>query len=476
MVYQGPGWQRRIAAAESANRLLDEAGIDQTRQIDVFGLCEDLGLWLAFLPLDNLLGAYIPEGVGGVMITTARPVSVQRFTAAHELGHWRMDHGHGLALDGAEHILGRSPLEAEQLAQFFGANLLMPPPLVYGVLERSLIDGGNVRPDHVYAVAREAGVSYEAAARQLRNLDVIGGPDLTELLQLRLIKVKAQLALGRRPINGYADVWPVNEQWSDQVLSLRVEDEVVVSLPENRTTGYRWMFPGHSPLGGPTPPIPTFAGLAAAQRKLTVDHQPAAGNPSADRQATPGPAPTAPLMGTSDRAAVTDLLPTGGVQVVGDDYLAAHSAHLETARRLSPAQRRERRRQLVASATDPVRQEGHLVGAAGRRLIGLRFPLPGTSTVTLEYRSPFDTAPAAAHYVLHALVEARRSGFSVDQIARDGDEGWTEAARQRELTRPPTPLPQDTADHEDPSEVSTTEEVADQHTGDGGGGDELADP
>ena len=147
MVYQGPGWQRRIAAAESANRLLDETGVDQTRQIDVFGLCEDLGLWLVFLPLDNLLGAYVPEGVGGIMITTARPVSVQRFTAAHELGHWRMDHGHGLALDGAEHILGRSPLEAEQLAQFFAANLLMPPPLVYGVLERSAIDGGPVRPE-----------------------------------------------------------------------------------------------------------------------------------------------------------------------------------------------------------------------------------------------------------------------------------------------------------------------------------------
>lgn len=251
MVYQGPGWQRRIAAAESANRLLDEAGVDQTRQIDVFGLCEDLGLWLVFLPLDNLLGVYLPEGVGGVMITTARPVSVQRFTAAHELGHWRMDHGHGLALDGAEHILGRSPLEGEQLAQFFAANLLMPPPLVYGVLERSAVDGGSVRPDHVYAVAREAGVSYEAAARQLRNLDVITGADLTSLLKHRPIKVKAGLALGRRPVNGYADVWPVNEQWSDQVLSLRVEDEVLVSLPENRSTGYRWMSPGQPPTASP---------------------------------------------------------------------------------------------------------------------------------------------------------------------------------------------------------------------------------
>lgn len=449
MVYQGPGWQRRIAAAESANRLLDEAGVDQTRQIDVFTLCEDLGLWLVFLPLDNLLGAYIPEGAGGVMITTARPVSVQRFTAAHELGHWRMDHGHGLALDGAEHILGRSPLEGEQLAQFFAANLLMPPPLIYGVLERSAIDGGLIRPDHVYAVAREAGVSYEAAARQLRNLDAITGADLTELLKVRPIKVKAELALGRRPVNGYADVWPVNEQWSDQLLSLRAEDEVVVSLPENRTTGYRWMSPGQPPYGEPTPPIPSFTD-PTPPRPVSPAHQhaePAGANGTTIRDLTP----TWPATATADQTADTDLMPNGGVQVVGDDYLAAHDTPVTPGRRLTPAQRREHRRQLVASSAQPstelVHRDGQQrVGATGRRLIGLRFPLPGASTVVLEYRSPFDTAPAAAHYVLHALVEARHTGFSVDQVARDGDEGWTEAARQRELTRPPSPLPDDSAE------------------------------
>lgn len=444
MVYQGPRWQRRVAAAESANRLLDEAGVDQTRQIDVFGLCEDLGLWLVFLPLDNLLGAYIPEGVGGVMITTARPVSVQRFTAAHELGHWRMDHGHGLALDGAEHILGRSPLEGEQLAQFFAANLLMPPPLVYEVLERSAIAGGLVRPDHVYAVAREAGVSYEAAARQLRNLDVITGADLTDLLKVRPIKVKAELALGRRPVNGYADVWPVNEQWSDQVLSLRVEDEVVVSLPENRTTGYRWMSPGQAPRGEPTPPIPSFT-EPTPLRPRSLDHQPgerAGTNGATSRDRIPAlPAAEAP-----DQAGHTDLMPTGGVQVVGDDYLAANDAPATPGGRLTPAQRRDRR-QLVASSTELLRHDREQrVGAAGRRLIGLRFPFPGASTVTLEYRSPFDTAPAAAHYVLHALVEARHAGFSVDQVARDGDERWANPARQRELSRPPSPLSDDGAD------------------------------
>src|SRR6266508_1644894 len=211
MAPQGGRWQRRIQAAESAGRLLDELGADQTEQIDVFGICEDLGLWLAFLPMNNLLGAFIPEGVGGVLVTTQRPIPIQRYTAAHEIGHWRLDHGHGIALDGEEHVLGATPVEREQLAQVFAGSLLMPPPLVFGVLERLGLNGGSLQPEHAYAIARETGVSYEATVRQLTHLEVITGDHATNLRRRRPLQVKADLALGRRPVNGYADVWPVNE-------------------------------------------------------------------------------------------------------------------------------------------------------------------------------------------------------------------------------------------------------------------------
>ena len=57
--------------------------------------------------------------------------------------------------------------------------------------------------------------------------------------------------------------------------------------------------------------------------------------------------------GSPDPAEGTDLMPTSGVQVVGDDYLTAHDTAVAPGRRLTPAQRRERRRELVASL-DPV--------------------------------------------------------------------------------------------------------------------------
>jgi IrrE N-terminal-like domain/Papain family cysteine protease len=340
VVTQGPRWQRRVEAAHSALRLLDELNVDQSEQIDVFGLCEDLDLWLAFMPMDNLLGAFIPEGAGGVLITTQRPIPIQRFTAAHEIAHWRLDHGHGLALDGEEHVLGATPVEREQLAQVFAATLLMPPPLVFGVLERLGVDGTKIEPEHAYALAREAGVSYEAAVRHLAHLDVIRGDQVPVLLASRPLRIKANLALGRRPVSGYADVWPVDEAWDDQLISLRVEDEVVISLPENRSTGYRWMFPDEPqnvataapPTGHPLPALDPSAIRVARIRfaaETTENHRVPGAALERARSIATQPA--------SDSAR-SRRSPAPGAELVGDEYMPTRAPWMaaSAARRFHP--------------------------------------------------------------------------------------------------------------------------------------------
>lgn len=445
MAPQGGRWQRRIQAAESAGRLLNELSVDQTEQIDVFGICEDLGLWLTFLPMDNLLGAFVPEGVGGVIITTQRPIPLQRYTAAHEIGHWRLDHGHGLALDGEEHVLGDTQVEREQLAQVFAGNLLMPPPLVFGVLERLGLEGReNLEAEHAYALAREAGVSYEAAVRQLAHLEVITPDRVAVLRQRRPIQVKAALALGRRPVSGYADVWPVNEGWDDQVLALRVEDEVVISLPENRSTGYRWMLTDERQSVEASAPPPhlhdrrtaTVDQGAIAELRSRFTHRT---TPQSEVQA-PGVALDR-LRGVAP-ATERELPSTGGADVVGDEYVPARTAWLPP--RHARRQRLERRSSgsagvLAATATgnDPI------IAGTGRRVIGVRFPRPGPFTVRLQYESPYNDDAPIERYVLHALVEPRRAGFSVDQLANDADEPWTAQVRQRSLERPLEPLEDD---------------------------------
>jgi Zn-dependent peptidase ImmA (M78 family) len=444
-------WERRLQAAESAGRLLDELGMDPTRQIDVFGMCEDLGLWLAFLPMDKLLGAFVPEGVGGVLITDRRPSSVQRYTAAHELGHWRLDLGRGVALDGEEHVFGASPVERERLAQTFAASLLMPPPLLLSLIERmGLSSGETMEPVHAYFVAREAGVSYEAAVRQLGNIGAISSGRVTALLEVNRLSIKRSLANGRRPINGYADVWPVDEHWDDQLVSMRVEDEVVISLPENRSTGYRWMFDHEVDHVESQPEPPAYVSSPKVELSQTLEalravHSAVGATPPADVLRRLG------KIQADNPHHMVAVPQHRGVDLVGDEYLPG---------RLPAARGNKARRIRIAAAsagalsaespslfagTDgiepaPAITNGPEIGSTGRRLIGLRFGLPGPQTLRLQHRSPYNNDAPTEEYVLHALVEPRRKGMSVDQLVSDPDDQWVSAVRDRRANEPPATI------------------------------------
>lgn len=416
-----PTWQRRLGAAEAALGLLAELGVNQTAQVDVFKACDDLGLWLAFLPLENALGAYVPEGVGGVLVTTERHVTVQRYTAAHEIGHWHLDHGRGVAIDGEAQVFGRTPPERERLAQIFAANFLMPPPLVYSVLQRTTGTPMDVTPTVAYAVAREAGVSYEAAVRQLNNLDIIEGHQAADLLRPRPLTIKAAVAGGRRPINGYADVWPVDERWNAQRLTLHLEDEIAISLPENRTSGYRWFAADAEPRMDERPPPPAFATVPPAGAHIDFA-----------RATSSSRAPTAALQRIPKRAAVTtDVAPrqiADGVELVGDTYIPARAPHVQR-----PTERRRIRLAAAGHASQDELPSGGMVGATGRRLLGARFTTPGEHRVRFVYRPAYRDESPVEQYEIVAVVDHRRRGFSIDQLV-EGDEDWIEDVRDRAAT------------------------------------------
>ncbi len=83
--------------------------------VDVFAAVQSLDLPLLLRPLQGLLGAYLSEPTPGVLITTQRPMSIQRFTAAHELGHLVL-HRHG----------DPKGKEVEQQANEFAGAFLLP--------------------------------------------------------------------------------------------------------------------------------------------------------------------------------------------------------------------------------------------------------------------------------------------------------------------------------------------------------------
>ena len=433
-VAQGPR-ARRLQAAESASRLLAEAGIDQTRQVDVFGLCEQVGLWLAFRPLDGLLGSYLPEGSGGVLITTQRPVSIQRYTAAHELGHWRLLHGLGPSFDTEEQVLGDTPDESEQLAQVFAASLLMPPPLVFGTLARLGGAGRDLSPADAYMVAREAGVSYEAAVRQLANLDAISDVKADELLRIRPLKIKTTIGRGRRPLVGTADVWPVDEKWHGYQLTVHADDELVISLPENRSTGYRWFFEGLAPSRNPTPEPPTVQTAEPSDRLAAFgDSEGLVG--LVDRiGGTHGPERTrAPRAAIDIARAAGSARPkpavelSGAMTLVGDRYMTARAPEM------SGRDARRKRLSRLGNAASGTEAEPR-IGGTGRRILNVRLHRPGPAALRLKHQSAFGSCHDEIDgFALDVDVKPRRRGMSIDQLLTARDSEWAEPIRERQRT------------------------------------------
>lgn len=232
-----------------AGEALNELNVDQSRPIDPFPIIGELGLKLAFRPLGGLLGAILDPSAElanpGVLISTSRGAGAQRYTAAHEIGHWFM-HREQLAsdpvADGIAEIYGRgdsAPRERE--AQLFAAYFLMPLPLVGSVARAyGVRRNGEVTPTQLYSIARDLRVSYEAAARQLTNLSFINRNVRDNLLRTKPAWAKKVLGHGRPPTHSGADVWLV-DQPGDRTIHAYVGDDIVVSLAENPTTGYRWM-------------------------------------------------------------------------------------------------------------------------------------------------------------------------------------------------------------------------------------------
>lgn len=387
----------RLEAMAAADQLHRELAVDVTKPIDIFAVIEDLGIWLGFKPLANVLGVYRTEGSGGVLITTRRDTSVQRYTAAHELGHWRLDTDDSGAIDDDSTIYGGDPVEREYLAQAFAAYFLMPPPAVFAAIGRLGLTG-ELSPSRVYAVSRELGASYEATVRHLHRLGMYDYRRQGELLSVPRLNAVTELAHGMRPLDGRADVWIVDERWNGQRLSVTERDQVVISLPESPSTGSRWMSVDvmkHRRTGTPAASV-SAAAIADPHDENADGHQ--------------STNPAARLSRTTARTA-GDLTGYFGHLTNSAAALRVTDTVFEPPRGPVGAEVIERRRVLSngGAAREP------LVGGVGRRLIAMTATRSGEHRVRLQYARPFGTGVAQGAFEIAAAVQSRRADFSKRQ-------------------------------------------------------------
>lgn len=222
----------------------DELQLGTTGRIDVFGAILGLGLELLFRPLRAASGLYVPgpnRTDGGVLVTSHHGLARQRFTAAHELGHFWLEHEASLDLE--TELLGRSAMGRlephEMVAEAFAAWFLMPPELVDVVLEDLNLTAPR-SADDVYALSLRLGTSYQATAYHLPNLKLTDYATAHRWASQPPKRVKAALSKGVDMASYYSDVWSLSERDTGGAFEVRAGDRLVLTLPEIPSSGYMW--------------------------------------------------------------------------------------------------------------------------------------------------------------------------------------------------------------------------------------------
>lgn len=235
-----------LEGAQAAARLHETLGTRQAVEragggIDVFGALLASDAALLFRPLEGLLGFCIKgPDVSGVVVSTQRPLRIQRFTGAHELGHVVL--GHTLSLDGEE-ILGRGALrdEKEIAADSFASSFLIPKWLLQIHAKRQGWNRASMSdPRIVYQLALRVGASYEATCVALERNNIIDAHTRVALVAKPRRAIKTDLLEGFAVDNFHPDVWLLTE--CDQGLSLegQPDDIFILKLEEHGGSGYLW--------------------------------------------------------------------------------------------------------------------------------------------------------------------------------------------------------------------------------------------
>jgi len=213
--------------------------------VDVFSTIQAVDLPLLLRPLQGLLGAYLNDPTPGVLVTTQRPMSIQRFTAAHELGHFTLRHRPSFD---DESILRRMPMESQPAADFqeieadaFAVAFMLPRWLIGWHAERQ---GWKVpdfrKPNVVYQLSLRIGASYEATCWTLVRHKLIPPPLARELLQTQPRELKVSLLESYRPQDYRGDVWLLTERDAGTRIDGSRNDLFVLRLTEHSGGGYLW--------------------------------------------------------------------------------------------------------------------------------------------------------------------------------------------------------------------------------------------
>lgn len=218
-------------AMAAAFALHEDLGIDTFGRIDVFEAITSLGLRLTFRPLVSAAGLYIPprKGLPGVIVNSDHPLAMQRYSAAHELGHHSFGHG-AQVFEGGEVGQRRATTPHERLAEAFAAWFLMPPEGA----EAALLRLGLERPESAgdaYALSLRLGVSFRALCTHIPSLRLASSAIAEQWRQRPLKSVKEEILAEPPPGGWQNDIWILRLADAENDIVVRCGDRLLVDLP-----------------------------------------------------------------------------------------------------------------------------------------------------------------------------------------------------------------------------------------------------
>ncbi len=129
-------------------KILAELGITAPEEIDIEAIAQHFGATIVPQRLHGSAARILGLGDRAfITIDSASPRARQRFSAAHELGHWMIDRGKLSSFVCTEKnlLMGWSPNDPERRANRFAADLLMPSNLFAPVAKNREMTFATVR-------------------------------------------------------------------------------------------------------------------------------------------------------------------------------------------------------------------------------------------------------------------------------------------------------------------------------------------
>jgi len=156
---------------QRAEQLISEFGITNPADIDVEAIAFDAGIDVLYEPLSGCEATLV--GFGNKAIATVSPAvsrGRERFSIAHEIGHWMLHRGKSFrcrADDVVQNFSSEIGLERE--ADTFASHLLMPTSIFQPAIKAANRPGLNDLQD----IAEQFVVSMQAVSIRLAMLDTL---------------------------------------------------------------------------------------------------------------------------------------------------------------------------------------------------------------------------------------------------------------------------------------------------------------